>query len=195
MATLPVPHRDEPVASYDERSKTVAVNDNWHRFFGLLQDTLAVAFGTDNPAGTIGSAAYANIASVDEVRQAATGSKVLVAEHLQTAAERVAIAYAASLAWDWKAGINFKCTLTGDTQIQIPSNGIPGTYRTISFVGDSATPRIVTFVTTTGGFGGEDQPVMEDVTSTKHYKVTISCEGDGTTVSHFLATAQDTSPP
>lgn len=67
MPTLPVPHRDEPVANYDDRRKGWFVGDNWHRFFDQLGGVLSTAFGTSDPSGAIGTAAYLNISATQPV--------------------------------------------------------------------------------------------------------------------------------
>lgn len=184
---LPVPHRNEPVASYDERTKTVAVNDNWHRFFEQIAATFTGLLGAGSPSGALGTAAYGNIASVAEVRSAATGNKVMVAEHLETAAASVDLEDAATVAIDWKSGISFDLTVAGDRVIGNPTNGIPRTHRTIIVQGDDGTERTLTFGTQYGG----ELPEVEDMTSTKWYEITIHC----ISATHFRASAVDCSPP
>lgn len=58
---LPIPHRDEPVASYDERTKTVAINDNWHRFLGEISGSLTTLFSAfGGSPSSLGTAAFAS---------------------------------------------------------------------------------------------------------------------------------------
>lgn len=116
---LPVPHRDEPVASYDERSKTVSVSDNWHRFFEQLGSSFATLFGSGSATGALGTAAYKNTgASGDAVpllNVANTWSK-------SQTFDVVTLTDEASIAWDWSLGPIAKVTLGGNRALAAPTN-------------------------------------------------------------------------
>jgi hypothetical protein len=146
----------------------------------LSGGVLDVSSATTDAEGVVEAATDAEV-------RASTSDRYLHSGHLASAAAPVTLTYAASFAWSWADFINGVMTLTGNLEIGNPTNEQPGVYRSITVKGDSSTPRSVTFGTE---FGGED-PGIVDVTSTKWYKIVIWCEAAG----HFVASAQDVSPP
>jgi len=126
-------------------------------------------------------------AEVSEVAAAAQ-DKYLAADHLALASAPVTLTFASTVAIDWKAAAaNFELTVTGDCTLGNPTNGIPGTWRTILVKGSSSTEREITFG---NQFGGE-VPEITDVTDTKWYQIFLYC----VSATHFLASARDASPP
>lgn len=137
MTALNVPHISQPVAELKDGK--YIVNPDWHRFFDQLQ---AVAADFED-TGLTGS----GIASVANVRSAATGDKVIVTALLESASAPVALTDAATIAFDWDAGINFTVTLGGNRTLGNPTNGQPGTWRTILFTQDGTGNRTLAFDT------------------------------------------------
>jgi hypothetical protein len=119
------------------------------------------------------------MAATDANVRAATAGKTLDTGLLSSAAAGVALSDAAPVAVDWTAAINFTLTVTAARQIANPTNGIPGTWRTILVQGNDATARTITFG---DQFLGE-VPVITDCTSTKWYLIMIYCVSS----THFVA--------
>lgn len=158
------------VSSNTETNVTVTYQDS----DGTVD--FVVADASEGTAGAI------DLATDAEIRAAATGSHALTAEDLETAAALVTLASSSNLtAVDWDSGINFTLSLGENTAISNPSNGQPGTFRTIYVVGASGT-RTVTFG---ANFLGEI-PTIADVTTTKAYLLSIYC----LTTSHFVVSAK-----
>lgn len=101
-------------------------------------------------------------------------NKVLTTDQLVLAHANVALTYAASQDWDWEDGWRRVVTMTGNLELQPPSNPKEGQFKVILFKGDSATPRSVTFDTGAGGFGGE-LPILNAITDSQWYSVTVEC--------------------
>lgn len=147
----------------------------------------ATAFGNIKQAATTDATGVVEKATEGEVA-AATADKYIAADHLASASASVALTDAAPVAVDWTAAAaNYSLTVTADRQIGNPTNGIPGTWRTILVQASSSTERTITFG---NQFGGE-VPEITDVTNTKWYEIIIRC----VTATHFLASARDASPP
>lgn len=147
----------------------------------------ATAFNNIKQAATTDATGVVEKATVGEIA-AATTDGYIAADHLETASAMVALTDAAPVAVDWTASAaNFSLTMTADRQISNPTNGIPGTWRTIIVQASSATERTITFG---NQFGGE-VPEITDVTNTKWYEIIIRC----VSATHFLASARDASPP
>ena len=83
------------------------------------------------PLATTAAAGLVELATVAELRSAPTRDKALVAEHIEAASAAVALADAATVALNWDAGINFTLTVTASRVIGNPTNGQPGTWRTV----------------------------------------------------------------
>jgi hypothetical protein len=115
-----------------------------------------------------------------EVR-ASTADKAITADRVESASALVALTDAAPVAVNWDSGINFSLTVTAARQIDNPTNGQPGTYRTILVQGDNTTDRTITFDTEFLG----DVPTITDCDSTKWYLLTIRC----ITTTHFVVTS------
>lgn len=138
--------------------------------------TLGVGTATEGDAGLVEMATNA------EIRAATTGAKAVMAEDLETASAFVALVDAAPVAVDWDAAINFSLTVTAARAIGNPTNGQPGTWRTILVQGNDATDRTITFG---NQFLGE-VPVITDCDSTRWYLIMIFC----VTASHFVASSK-----
>jgi hypothetical protein len=83
---------------------------------------------------------------------------------------------------DWDAGINFTLTVAGNRALGNPTNGQPGTWRTVRVQGNDATLRSLSFA---GQYLGE-LPSLTDITSTKWYLLMIYCA----TTTHFAVSAK-----
>lgn len=122
------------------------------------------------------------------VRAATTGNHALKAAHLESAAAPVTLTETGgAIAVDWDTFINGESTIDQATVISNPTNGQPGTWRSIIVQGNDSTDRTITFGTQ---FGGE-LPVITDCDNAKWYELIIRC----VTATHFLVSARDASPP
>lgn len=83
-------------------------------------------------------------ASVSEVRSAGGTNRAVTADLLESAAAFVALTDAAPTALDWDSGINFTWTIGGNRTLSNPTNGQPGTWRTIEITQDGTGSRILT---------------------------------------------------
>lgn len=141
--------------------------------------TFAVGAGT-------GIIANADDVAVDKASnanvRAADSNKVITSDLIQSASASVTLTDAATVAVDWGTAINFDLTAAGNRTIGNPTNGQPGTWRTIYVVGNDATARTITFG---NQFLGE-LPTINDATSTKGYLLTIYCR----TTTHFVVSAK-----
>jgi hypothetical protein len=117
-----------------------------------------------------------------EIRSAAPGAHAIMAEDLETAAAQVALADTATVAVDWDAGINFTLTVAGNRTIGNPTNGQPGTHRTIMVQGNNATDRTLAF---SNQFLGE-LPTIADCDNARWYLLTMYCHS----VTHFVVSAK-----
>lgn len=122
-----------------------------------------------------------NQATVAHVRTA-TAAKVVTADLLETASAFVALTDAATVAVDWDTGINFSLTVTASRIIGNPTNGQPGTWRTILVQGDDATDRVITFANQHLG----SVPSITNCDSGTWYLISIFC----ITTTHFSASAR-----
>lgn len=148
----------------------------------LLSRTVStLAFDSDSPSRFLTEATAAVI------RAATTGLHFITAAGIETASASVALTDAAPVAVDWDLGIHFTLTVTASRQIGNPTNGQPGTYRTILVQGNSSTDRTITFGSQFLG----DLPTITDCDSTKWYLLTIRC----ITTSHFCVVSMVANKP
>ena len=89
---------------------------------------------------------------------------------------------AATVAVDWDAGIYRTLTITANRILGNPTNGQPGTWRTIRVQGDTATDRTLTF----GNQYLNVLPTLVDIDSAQPYLLTVFCH----TSSAFYVYAQ-----
>jgi hypothetical protein len=120
----------------------------------------------------------ANAAAV----RAATANRVMTTALIETASAGVALADAATVALDWDAGINFTLTVTANRIIGNPTNGQPGTWRTILVQGNDATDRTITFANQYLG----ELPTITDADSTRWYLLMIYCVSS----THFVVSSK-----
>jgi len=143
----------------------------------------SVAAGTGMSFSTITTTGSVAIDKATDANiRAATSNKVVTADLLESAAAVVALTDAAPVAIDWDSGINFSVTVTADRQIGNPTNGQPGTWRTIMVQGNNGTDRTITF----GNQYLGDVPTITDCDDTKWYLLTIYCY----TTTHFVVSAK-----
>jgi len=131
---------------------------------------------------TESAAGFVEMATDAEIRSAATGAKAVMAQDLETASALVALTDAGTVAVDWDAGINFSLTVTANRAIGNPTNGQPGTWRTILVQGDDTTDRTITF----GAQYLGEVPTITDCDSGRWYLISIYC----VTSSHFVASSK-----
>jgi hypothetical protein len=139
----------------------------------------------DVGAGT-GIVANANDVAVDKASdanvRAAASNKVITSDLLESAAAFVALTDAATVALDWDAGVNFSLQLTTNRALGNPTNGQPGTWRTIYLSSDGG-PDALSFGNQYFGPAVADPPA--DVTTTMNYVLAIYC----VTASAFVVSA------
>ncbi len=117
-----------------------------------------------------------------EIRAATTGNVAVTAASIETASASVALSDAATVAVNWDNAINFSLTVTASRIIGNPTNGQPGTWRTILVQGNDATDRTITFDTQ---FLGQ-VPTITDCDDSRWYLLMIFC----VTSSHFVASSK-----
>ena len=173
-----------------------AFTRSW-RYVGIGTAAEADASGGDvsGPAGGVADGEYAlfNGATGKAIKggktaadaaavRAAAPNRVLEAGLIASASAPVALADAATVAINWNAGINFTLTAAGNRSIGNPTNGQPGTWRTVMVAGNDATARTITFG---NQFLGE-LPTITDCTAARWYLLTIFC----VSATHFLVSAK-----
>ena len=114
--------------------------------------------------------------------RAAASNKVITTDLVESASAVVTLTDAATIAVDWDSGINFQVTLTTNRILGNPTNGQPGTWRTVLVKSDGG-PDTLTF----GNQYGGTVPTIDDVTTTQFYLLMIYCK----TSSQFLVSAID----
>lgn len=165
MTNLLIPDQSEPF------QRDGKVSQFWYKYLDSLTSRLnATVNGI--------SAAIATVADV----WAAEPDKTMTTGLIANASAFETLTDAATIAVDWDTFICADVELTSDRLLGNPSNGQPGTYRTILVKGSSATPRALPF--DTQYLGGA--PALSDITNTKWYLVTIFCVTD----THFVASAR-----
>jgi hypothetical protein len=138
---------------------------------------LEIATATESAEGLVEQATSA------EIRAATAGAKAIMAEDLETASAAVALTETAgSIAVDWDAFVYGEVTIDENTTIANPTNGQPGTWRTLYVVGNNTTDRTISFG---NQFLGE-VPVITDCDSGRAYLISIFCR----TASHFVASSK-----
>lgn len=75
----------------------------------------------------------------------ATADKYIAADHIETSSAYVALSDGASISLDWDAGVNRSVTLGGNRTLANPSNGQPGTWRTIKVIQDGTGSRTLAY--------------------------------------------------
>lgn len=143
--------------------------------------TPATAFSNIKQPASTSATGVIEKATPAEVR-AATADKYIDGELIETSSALVAITNQTPATWDWDAGINFSLTISQNTQIATPSNGQPGTWRTILVQGNDATDRTITF---SGDYEGEI-PTITDCDSGRWYLLMIYC----VTTTHFVVSSK-----
>lgn len=142
--------------------------------------TIAVGAGT-------GIIVNADDVAVDKASdanvRAAASNKVLTADLIESASALVSLTDASTIALDWDSGINFTVTLTANRTLGNPTNGQPGTWRTVYVIGNNTTDRTLSF-------GNEylgNVPSLTDIDSGQAYLLMIYC----ITTSHFVVSAKE----
>ena len=128
-------------------------------------NTLVVATASETDLGVV------DLATDAEIRSAATGAHVITADALESAAAPQSLTPNATVALDWDSGIAFTLAMDGNHTLQNPTNGQPGTWRTVLVTTASST-RTLSFDTQ---YVGPGLTALTDITSSKSYLVTIYC--------------------
>lgn len=140
--------------------------------------SLAVGAGT-------GILSNANDVAVDKASDAnvrsAASNKVVTTDLIESASATVTLTDAATVAVDWDAFITGVVQIAANRILGNPTNGQPGTFRTIEIFGNDGTSRTLTF----GNQYLNVLPVLTDIKSTQPYLLTIFCES----ASVFIVTA------
>jgi hypothetical protein len=137
---------------------------------------MATTLATESASGIV------DMATEAEIYSAASGAHALMAADLETAAAGVALTDAATVAVDWDTGINFTLTVTANRAIGNPTNGQPGTWRTILVQGNDTTDRTLSFG---NQFLGE-LPTITDCDSGRWYLLLIHC----VSATHFTVSSK-----
>ena len=153
--------------------------------WGALNLAQAAAITGTLPAGNLPAATTSAIGAVEKALAAevyaAAADKYLAADHIETASAAVVLTHGAPTALDWDAGVYRTWTITASVTLSNPTNGQPGTWRTIRVEGNNTTDRAITF----GNQYLNVLPVLTDVDSTRPYLIAIYCH----TASEFYAFA------
>lgn len=164
----------------------VQAGDAAHVVRGGNSRKVDLDIGASAGAASTSAAGIVEKATDSEVYSAAS-DKFFAADHIETASAHVTLTDGASPSFDWDAGINREWEMGANRALPNPSNGQPGTWRTITVMSDGATARTLTFDTYYGG----ELPTLDDITDTKWYELIIRC----VTTTHFLVSHRDASPP
>jgi hypothetical protein len=108
------------------------VSDAATSFDAIKQDA------TDSYAGVVEKATAEEIS-------AGTADKYISADLIGTASANVALTDGTNIDLDWSTGINFTVTLGGNRTLNLPSNGIAGTWRTVLITQDGTGSRTLAF--------------------------------------------------
>lgn len=115
--------------------------------------------------------------------RASAASKLFTTGLIESASALVTLTETAgAVAVDWDTFINGEVTVDQATVISNPTNGQPGTTRTIMVKGNNSTDRTITFG---NQFLGE-VPTITDCDSDRWYLLTIHCH----TASHFVVSSK-----
>lgn len=142
---------------------------------GTGQTSAANAFGALKQNATTSATGVVELATDAEVRAAASGV-VLTTDLIETASASVALTDAATVAVDWDSFIFGTLTMAGNRTLGNPTNGQPGTYRTLFVSGNDGTGRTLTFDTF---YGGNDDTITAITSTTGRVLITLFCLNGG----------------
>lgn len=112
---------------------------------GTGASTAATAFAALKQAASSTETGVLEIATIAEVRSAATGDKALTAQLIEEASASVTLTDGATISLDWDAGIYRSLTIGGNRSISNPTNGQPGTWRYIKITQDGTGSRTLSW--------------------------------------------------
>jgi hypothetical protein len=120
---------DSRITGAAPSSRSIASGDGLTGGGDLSGDrTLAVGAGT-------GIVVAADAVSVDKASdanvRASVADKVLTADRIESASAVVALTAGSTVALDWDTGINFSLTTNQNCTLSNPTNGQPGTWRSV----------------------------------------------------------------
>lgn len=166
MAKLSTPDPSEPFQRENR------VSPVWYRFLSDLVARFSTAEGSLSDAlGAVASDVWA-----------ATLGKMFTTDLIETASAVVTLTDAGPVAVDWDTFVNAQVTVTANRQIGNPTNGQPGTWRTIYVIGNNTTDRTITF----GNQFLGDVPTITDCDNGRAYLLMIFCR----TTSHFVVSSK-----
>ncbi|MBM2715482.1 hypothetical protein JQK88_30610 [Mesorhizobium caraganae] len=117
---------------------------------GVVGDVVGPASATDSAFaqynGTTGKLLKDGMAKASDANvRAAASDKVLTSDLIESASALVALTDGANISLDWDAGINRSLTIGGNRTLDNPTNGQPGTWRTIIITQDGAGTRTLAY--------------------------------------------------
>ena len=119
--------------------------------------------------------------ATDAEIRASTGSGPITSGAIATSSAAVTLTDAATVAVDWNTFIHASLTLTANRILGNPTNGKPGTSRTILVQTNSSTVRALSF----GNQYLGTIPALTSLNNVRWWLITIFC----VTTTHFVATA------
>lgn len=128
-----------------------------------------------------------NIATAAEIRAATAGDNVVSAAGIESASAEVTLTDAATIAVDWDTFINGVVTLTSNRVLGNPTNGQPGTWRTVMVKGDAASSPATARTLTFGNQYKGDIPTLNNIDDHQWYLLMIFC----VSTTHFVVSAKE----
>lgn len=108
--------------------------------------------------------------------RAAVANKVVTADLIETASASVTLTDGATVAVDWDSFIFGILTMAGNRTLGNPTNGQPGTYRTLFVSGNDGTSRQLAFDT---AYVGNDDAITAITSTTGRVLITLFCLNSG----------------
>lgn len=112
---------------------------------GTGQSTASAGFNALKQTATEGATGVLDLATDAEVYAGTDGAHAVTSEKIKDAAAPVNLSDAASISFNWAAGINREVTLGGNRTLANPTNVQPGTWRSILFTQDGTGSRTLSF--------------------------------------------------
>lgn len=148
-------------------------------------ETPATAFGNIKQAASDSATGVVEKATNAEVR-AATADKYVSADLIESASAVVALTDAATIAIDWDTFINGEVTLTANRTLGNPTNGQPGTWRTVMVKGDAASSPATNRTLIFGNQYRGEIPTLTTIDDQEWYLLMIYC----VTTTHFTVSSK-----
>jgi hypothetical protein len=133
-------------STHDGKIAVFGLDSTW-QFISPAEGMLAYLQDEDAGYRYSGSAWVGLKATIADVRSAASSDKHISPDLLETASAFVALTDGANISFDWDVGINRSVTLGGNRTLDNPTNGQPGTWRTVIVTQDGTGDRTLAFGT------------------------------------------------